>query len=120
MDTESGRGEQQPLFNRGNALKFKYNAMAFTVFNAIFAVLLIIDSMMRWDKLSRRINLFQFISVAILAPLLIPYAAYSARHLTKKLTSGAEYHKEIMWTIWLGLNCLLGVCYIILLTVVEQ
>jgi hypothetical protein len=121
MDTESARVEPPPLFNRGFALKFKYNAIAMTILNAIVSLGWTAVWLIRWTRLNERLrqDRFSLLFFAIVVPLLTPYTAFEAWRLTKKLTSGAEYRKEIMWTIWFGLNLLLFGCYLILLSVVE-
>jgi magnesium-transporting ATPase (P-type) len=116
MNTEAVSADQQPLWNRGNALTFKYGAIAFTIFNAIISLLLAARWVILWTKLNGRSNLERFIAlfVAIVLPLCTPYTALAAWQLTKKLTSGAEYRKEIMWTLWYGLTNLLFFCYIMM------
>ena len=113
MNAESSQAAQKPLWNRGKALSYKYNAITFTIFNALFSLGIVAILALRWSKFSHQLwdVRYPYLFVVIMAPLLTPLTALSARGLAKMLTPGGEYHKDIMWTIWYALSLQLLVCY---------
>ncbi len=113
MGTESGQADQPSLWNIRKASDYKYDAIVLTVVNAILVVLLIIQvriSLARSNVPASDARwLLPFVITTL--PLLIPVTALGARRLTKKLISGAVYHKEIMWTLWYAMSYILFLCY---------
>jgi uncharacterized YccA/Bax inhibitor family protein len=70
-----------------------------------------------WTKVSDRSHHLGvlFLLGAIMMAVLTPLTFFLARGLAKGLTAGAEYRKEVMWTVWYGLSVLLVSCYTIMM-----
>ena len=117
MDTNAERFDQPHSWNTHYASDVKYGAIAFTVFNAIAAIFLTLQTaQLRFRSGDAR---WTFHFVTMFSPILIPCTAYSARRFAKKLTSDTEYQKDVMCTIWYALGGWLFVCYLMLMLVIN-
>jgi hypothetical protein len=120
MNTELGGTHQ--FLSPAKAQGFERDAIRFTIVNTFAALILLVAFTIlgvQLIKIGRPIYAaFYFIVGALLAPLLTPLAAISAGRIAKTLTSNSDYQKVVKWALWQRLSLFLGICYILIISLV--
>lgn len=117
MNAESVEDNVKPMWSRYDMLSRKYTAIFLTVFDALMGIGLAAIWIIHWTRLSDHPaeDRFFVLSLAILTPLLMPMAAFTAWRLTKGINASTEVRTEIRWAVWCAISAILSSCYTLML-----
>jgi hypothetical protein len=117
VNSESVQDDVTPMWSRYDTLSHKYTAIFLTVIDALMGIGLAAIWVIHWTRISDHPaeDRFFVLSLAIVAPLLIPLAALTAWRITKGLNSSTKVRTEIRWAVWCAISAILSSCYTLML-----
>ena|ERR1035441_9071445 len=124
MKSQELAAEKAPFLDRGEALKGKYNALAFIIMNGIFSIFVATRFAIRWSHAMVRPSIIalehssvEVILIVALIVLLMPLAFFKAWTLSRHLTSDPSSRKVILWSIQLSMQTVVTMANLVLFSI---